>query len=146
MKNTYQSININAPIDEIWDIVHDFHDFSWAPEVITSCVPQGDKNGVEIGAQRILNDVFRETLLELNHETHTIRYSIDDGPSPISKREVSNYIGHLHLSPGTKDTSTFVEWLSSWESDSDEGVKFCHDIYVSLLNSLADKMEQKQNV
>lgn len=146
MKKTYQSININAPIDEIWNTVYNFHKFSWAPKVITSCVPQGNKSGVEIGAKRLLNDVFYETLLELNHETHTIRYSIDNGPSPVSKDEVSNYIGRLHLSPGTKDDSTFVEWASSWESNSDEAIEFCHNIYVALLDSLAVAMEQKQNV
>ena len=146
MKKTYQSININAPIDEIWNTVHNFHGFSWAPKVIASCIPQGDKSGVEIGAKRILNDVFYETLIELNHDTHTIRYLIDNGPSPISNTEVSNYIGHLHLSPGTKDGSTFVEWSSSWESDSDEAIEFCHTIYVALLESLAATMEQKQHV
>jgi len=146
MKNTYQSINIDAPIDEIWNIIHNFHDFSWAPKVITSCVPQGSKSGIEVGAKRILNNVFYETLLELNHETRTIRYSIDNGPSPVSNTEVSNYIGQIHLSPGTKDDSTYVEWLSSWDSDSDDAIEFCHNIYVALLDSLAETIEQKQNV
>jgi hypothetical protein len=135
--NTYQSIVINEPIKNIWDRVKNFYDMSWTPNVITKCVADGDISGTEVGAKRILNDVFYETLIELNEDEYRIRYSIDNGPSPVSQGEVSNYIGHLHLLPITKDNSTFIEWSSSWESDSQEAVEFCHNIYVALLDDLA---------
>lgn len=140
MKQTYQSIHIGVPIEKVWQAIRDFHDFSWAPNVITSCTIQGDKTGAEVGAKRLLNEVFHETLIECNEAIHTIRYSIDDGPSPISRQEVSNYIGCLRLLPVTKDGSTFVEWTSSWESQSDDAMTFCHDIYVALLDDLATSL------
>ncbi len=61
MKSTYQSIVINAPIETVWERVKDFHNLSWAPNVITNCVNSGDEKGTEVGAKRILNGVFHET-------------------------------------------------------------------------------------
>ena len=66
-----------------------------------------------------------------------IRYSIDEGPSPVSSGEVKNYIGNLHVLPVTDADKSFVEWSSSWESTSEEAVDFCHNIYVALLNDLS---------
>ncbi len=141
MPFTYQSIVVNAPLQKVWDTVSDFHDFSWARDVIEKCEAQGDTPGTEPGAKRVLNDAFHETLIEWNPEEHRIRYSIDDGPSPVSEEEVSDYVGHLHLLPVTEDDATFVEWSSSWESSSQDAVAFCHNIYVALLSSLAAKFK-----
>ena len=140
MNKTYQSVTINVPIEKVWETVRDFHSFSWAPNVITSCVKQGDKGGLETGAKRILNDAFHETLLELDEENHRIRYRINEGPSPITPAEVGEYFGELHLLPVTKDNATFVEWSSKWENDSGEAYEFCHGIYVALLDDLAKTM------
>ena len=141
MKQTYQSIHINAPIEKIWQTINNFHDMSWTPNVITSCTVVGDKAGTEIGAKRLLNEVFHETLTESNEQTHTIKYSIDDGPPPISRQDVSNYFGCLRLVPVTAGDTTFVEWTSSWESQSDDAVEFCHGIYVALLDDLKKTVE-----
>jgi hypothetical protein len=140
MQRTYQSIRINAPVDKVWNAVKDFHDLSWAPNVITKCEAVGDKSGTEIGAKRILNDAFHEALIELDDATHTMRYSIDNGPSPVSPEDVKGYVGHLHLLPITKDDTTFAEWSSSWESDSEDAVEFCHTIYVAFLDEMANSL------
>ena len=100
----------------------------------------GDKKGTEVGAIRILNDAFHETLLEVNANEHRIRYSIDDGPSPVSASEVKNYVGQIQLKPVTLDGNTFVEWSSAWESSSEEARDFCHQIYVALLKALAEQV------
>ncbi len=140
MPKTHQSIVIDAPIDAVWEKVKDFHDLSWAPNVVTSCVAQGDTPGTQVGAGRVLNDVFHETLIELDEDAHRIRYTIDEGPSPVSSGEVRDYVGHLQLTPVTKTGQTFVEWSSSWEADGDEAVAFCHGIYVALLDELASSV------
>lgn len=36
MGRTYQSILIQAPVDRVWQAVRDFHDLSWAPDVVES--------------------------------------------------------------------------------------------------------------
>lgn len=138
MPITYQSTVVNAPLADVWDRISDFHDLSWAPEVITKCEKIGDVAGREVGAKRVLNEAFHETVTRVAPDRHVLEYSIDDGPSPVSPTDVRNYIGVIGLKPVTmgEGTSTFVEWSSSWDSDSEDAVDFCHGIYVALLNEL----------
>lgn len=140
MGSTYQSIRIEAPVEKVWETVRNFHDFSWAPKVIETCEPVGELKGTQIGARRVLNNVFQETLLELSDISKTVRYSIDDGPSPISKGEVSNYVGTLRVHPITDEDSTFVEWSSAWVGNSEKAAEFCRGVYVALLGSLKESL------
>ena len=141
MPSTHQSIVINTSINNIWDKLRDFHELSWAAKVLPSVEKVGDKNGKEVGAQRVLNGAFHETLTKLDAENYLVEYSIDDGPSPVSKKEVSNYLGVIRLSPAQDTDGTLVTWSSSWESNSEDAVDFCHGIYVALLNELASSFE-----
>ena len=134
---TYQSIRVAAPAELVWRTVRDFHDFSWS-ETISSCEAVGDHTGDVVGARRLLNGAFAETLIEHNDGTYTMRYSIDDGPSPVSEGDVENYVGCLQLRPITHDDTTFAEWTSSWKSDDDAAVAFCGGIYNALLSELAE--------
>lgn len=137
MPSTNQSIDIYASISEVWTKFDNFHDLSWAPNVITHVEKVGSIDGGAVGAKRILNNVFHETLVEIDQDKHVLKYSIDDGPSPVSKKEVSNYYGVVKLSPTDEGSRTHVEWSSSWESNVEDAVEFCHGIYVALLNELA---------
>ncbi len=139
MPTCYQSIIVSAPIEKVWDKVKNFHDMSWADQVIAQCDAVGNVSATELGAKRILNNAFHETLLECNDNEYRVRYSIDDGPSPVSAEEVKNYIGQIQLKPVTLSNETFVEWGSTWESSSEEAREFCHQIYVALLQSLAQQ-------
>lgn len=141
MPSTNQSMVINAPIEQVWARFSDFHDLSWASTIVTSVDKVGDIDGDEVGARRLVNEVFYETLLEIDHDKKILRYSVDDGPSPLSRNEVSNYEGLVKLSSDAGTGGTLVEWSSSWESDSQEAVEFCHDIYVALLDALAKSLE-----
>ena len=140
MPQCYQSIIVHAPIEKVWDTLKNFHDMSWANPVIEQCEAVGGYSGTEVGAKRILNGIFYETLLECNDNEHRVRYSIDDGPSPVSASEVNNYIGQIQLKPVTLTDATFVEWGSTWESNTDEAHEFCHQIYVALLKALAEQV------
>ena len=90
MGNCYNKVEIEAPINKVWELVKDFHNMSWAPGVITSLEVVGDKKGNEVGAKRILNEAFHETLTKLDHENTTFSYSIYDGPGPVAKNAVTN--------------------------------------------------------
>ena len=140
MPSTYQSNLINAPVEKVWAAISNFHDLSWAPNVVSSCESVGDTPGTEVGAKRILNGAFHETLMEVDSTGHQIKYSIDDGPSPVSPKEVSNYIGIIKLTPVTMQDSTLIEWSSSWDSNEEEAISFCHNIYVAILGDLAETM------
>lgn len=139
MGKTYQSITINAPVEKVWEAVRDFHDMSWCPNVITKLEKIGDKAGDEIGAGRLLNDAFSETLRTLDDSQMTFSYSIDDGPSPISKDDVKNYLGTVKLSSVTE--GTLVEWSSVWEENDEAAQEFCHNIYLALLGDMKKSLE-----
>jgi len=138
MPVTNQSIVIGASIDDVWTRFSNFHDFSWAPNVIASVEKVGDIDGGSVGAKRLLNGVFHETLVEIDGDAYFLRYSIDDGPSPVSRDEVANYIGVVKLSPVEQGGQTRVEWTSSWDSDSEDAVEFCQGIYIALLGALEE--------
>jgi hypothetical protein len=138
MPSTLESKIINAPIDQVWKKFSNFHDMPWAANVLSTCEKAGPVDGDKAGAKRILNGAFQETQTELNPDTHTLKYSIDDGPSPVSKNEVSNYVGTVQLSTAPGSNGTLVEWGATWNSNSDEAVAFCAGIYTALLNELAE--------
>ena len=142
MPTTDQSIVIDAPIADVWSRFSDFHDFSWAPNVMTQVDKVGSIDGGSSGAKRILNNAFHETLIEISNEEYSLKYSIDDGPSPVSKEEVDNYVGVVRLSRAEDGSGTLVEWSSSWDSKVDDAVEFCHGIYVALLGELAKSFDQ----
>lgn len=142
MPSTYQARVIDAPIDEVWSRVRNFHDLSWAPNVVTRAEAVGDRGPDEVGARRVLNDAFHETLIELDEAAHTLKYSIDEGPSPVSSKEVSNYQGIVQLSPAPEGQGTLVEWSSSWDADTEDAVSFCSGIYSALLDELKNEFSE----
>ena len=141
MHSTYQSTVVKAPIARVWATLRNFHDMSWATNVIERCEAVGDKAADQIGAQRVLNGVFHETLVELDDTDHVVRYSIDAGPAPVSQDDVKDYIGAIRAFPVTDTDGTFVEWSSSWAAEDDKAVAFCHNIYVALLSDLNTHFE-----
>ena len=108
MPSTQQSKIIKAPIDQVWGKLSNFHELPWAAGILPSIEKAGEKNAHEVGAKRILNGAFHETLTRLEPENFRLEYSIDDGPSPVSKEEVSNYIGVIQMSPMVEGD---VTWL-----------------------------------
>ena len=137
MGSCYNTSVLNAPIAAVWDKIRNFHKMDWAAGVITSVEPVGDVPGDEPGAGRVLNEAIHETLRTLNDDDYSLSYTIDDGPSPISKDDVSNYLGEVRLVPITENDATLIEWKSSYESDANEAVgDFCNPIYRALLQAL----------
>ncbi len=139
MGQTHQSTEISVPPEQVWDALRNFHDMSWAPNVITSLEVVGEIAGDQEGAGRILNGAFHETLLEVDDAERRLRYTIDDGPSPVSKTYVSNYVGQVQVSP--EGDGTLVEWSSQWDRNDEAAHDFCHGIYVALLADLKASME-----
>jgi len=133
----YNSAVINAPQNKVFDTIKNFHDLSWCKNVINKLDVKGNKNGNEIGAQRILNDAFHETLLSVNNDAKTFSYSIDDGPGPVSKDNVNGYVGEVSVLPITENNTSLVIWSSKWNTSKDGGVAdFCNPIYHAILQEL----------
>ena len=138
MGQTFQSIAINRSANEVWEAISDFHDLGWAPNVVTGLEVVGEASGNEIGAGRVLNGVFKETLRSVDGAAHVFTYSIDEGPGPLE--ECSNYEGKVSVQ-ASDDGGTVVEWTSSWD-DNDQAVHdFCHPIYVALIHDMKASLE-----
>lgn len=76
----------------------------------------------------------------LDNENRTMEYSIDDGPTAVSKENVQGYIGRVKVSPVTDCGTTLVEWSSSWTSGGEGAADFCNPIYRALLNALKNSL------
>ena len=139
MGDLSNTIEIQGPVFKVWETIRDFHDMSWAPEVITDVKKVEDKNDSEIGAQRILNDAFHETLIKLESDEHTFSYMIDDGSNTVSGTSVLSYLGTVQLR-STGD-NTLVEWSASFDSAKDNEVEdFCNPIYRALISALKETL------
>jgi len=137
MGNCYNSTTVHASIDQVWEMIQNFHQLDWAAPVVTNVDVVGDLPGTRIGAKRILNDAFHETLLSVDPLNYRMSYSIDDGPGPVAKGKVENYIGRVELFPVTDTGDTFVKWSTEFESsDEAEVADFCNPIYSGLLAAL----------
>jgi carbon monoxide dehydrogenase subunit G len=137
------TIEIKAPIKKVWATVSDFHNLHWAPEVVTSVAKLGSKGRHEIGAKRVVNDLFHETLTDFNSAEHRFCYSIDHGPGPLAKPLLQSYNATVTLT--ANDHGTTVEWLSSFQSTSDEDViAFCKPLHIALLSALKNSIEKTQ--
>lgn len=141
MGSTHQEIEINAPVDTVWQTIRNFHDLNWAPNVITGVDTVGDQPGDQVGAGRVLNGAFHETLQTLDDDGKTFSYSIDDGPPPVSKDDVSNYIGRVVVESAAGGSGSRVEWTSTWEQNDEAAYEFCHGIYVALLDDMKRSLE-----
>ena len=133
----YNSIVIGASPDKVWSVLKDFHELSWAKNVVSKVTVVGNKSSDEIGAKRILNDAFHETLLSLDNKARRFTYSIDDGPAAVSKDNVEGYVGEVTLFPISENNTSFVIWSSKWKSAKEGGVAdFCNPIYHAILQDL----------
>lgn len=141
MGTTHQTIEISASPDTVWQTIRNFHDLSWAPNVVAKVDQVGDKAGDEIGAGRVLNSMFHETLISLDDDSKDLSYSIDDGPSPVSKDDVKNYVGKVTVQPAAEGDGSHVEWSSSWQDNDEAAADFCRGIYVALLQDLKTTLE-----
>ncbi len=137
MGQCYNSITVNAPVEEVWKALRNFHDLSWAAGVIESLQVVGDSGANETGARRILNGVFHETLTGLDDGARRLTYTIDEGPGPLAPNAVESYVGEVQAFPVTATGETFVLWTSDYATQDDTAVgDFCNPIYVALLGAL----------
>jgi hypothetical protein len=102
-----------------------------------SVEPVGDARSDQVGAKRILNGAFHETLLAINDLDHSFRYQITDGPSPISPDDLKFYYGTVSVLPVTDENASYVSWVTHFESKDDSSTQeFCDPFYRTFLAHL----------
>ena len=58
MGSCYNKIEIDSPINTVWNTISDFHDMSWAPEVITKLVRKVAKMAMRLVQKEFLTMHF----------------------------------------------------------------------------------------
>ena len=111
--------------------------------VIETLDEVGDIKGLEVGAKRILNGAFHETLVSVNPKDFSFKYSIDDGPGPVAKDAVSNYLGEVRLQKITDTDQTYFLWTSSYDSkDLNAVAELCNPVYQALLSAAKNNIKR----
>lgn len=132
----YNATLLNASPERVWNTLRDFHDLSWSKNVVEEVTPVGDTPGTEVGARRVLNGAFHETLREVDEDSRSFTYSIDDGPGPVARDAVDGYLGEVRVLPITVPADSdqcLVVWTSAWTAEEGGVHEFCDPIYKALL-------------
>jgi hypothetical protein len=138
----YHSIVIQAPIDEVWKTIGNFHDLSWADPVLTKLEPIGDTPGEQVGAKRILENQYHETLIMYDAGRFTFSYTTENIPAEFSNSNVTDYVSTIRLLPVTANNATFVEWTATFETaQPDAVVELGNPIYEALLEVLKKRFD-----
>jgi len=132
MPKVLVSTVINAPIERVWRTACDFNGLpSWMPGMKDSIIEPG-MSATEVGAVRKLGmigskDILRERLEVLDAKTHTITYSVLEGPLPVKK-----ILTTMHLRPITDSYGTLGEWSTQFETEpgkEEEGEQFMARVF-----------------
>lgn len=109
MVKVIRSTVLNAPVDQVWDVLRDFngHD-QWHPAIATSAIERNEVSD-RVGCVRKFKledgSELREQLLTLSDLEQTFTYCLLETPIPLF-----NYVAHIRLFPITDGNKTFWEW------------------------------------
>jgi NADPH:quinone reductase-like Zn-dependent oxidoreductase len=148
MVKVRQSTIIDAPIEQVWDILRDFngHD-RWHPAIAASHI-EGNEPPTRVGAVRNFRlqdgSMLREQLLALSDKDHGFRYCLLEAPIPLM-----NYVAEVRLKPVTDGGATFWEWSSSFDPPlrrRDELVRLVtRDIYQAGFAAIRQVLRRGEN-
>ena len=106
MKSIEERLALQAPINEVWDILSDISRCDWLPTV-NHVELEGDCRVFEMeGMGKI-----KEKIIEINHENKTLKYSAIETRTPID-----HHLACMQLNP-INDTSTELYWSTEIEPE-----------------------------
>jgi hypothetical protein len=111
---------MDADIDAVWAVVHDFHGIDRWVRRIRLAEPEDGAGPAAVGSTRRLTmkpdgRVVRERLVHYDAPGHRYSYEFaDEQPFPVRA-----YRGTVHLLPVTLSGATFVEWYGEFDCDAD---------------------------
>ena len=139
MVKVVKSTVIDAPIDEVWQLLRDFngHD-RWHPAVAVSRIEER-RGSDEIGCVRDFalkqGGAIREQLLSLSDRDHSFTYCILDAPIPLE-----GYVAAVRLKPVTDGNRTFWHWQSEFRTPPEREAELTRmvgeDIYEGGFNAI----------
>jgi hypothetical protein len=116
----YTSATIDAGIDAVWTVLHDFHGIDKWVSRIRAAEPEDGNSPAAVGSTRRLTmepggRVVRERLVRYDAPGHCYSYEFaGDQPFPVRA-----YRGTVHLLPVTRSGTTFIEWYGEFDCDAD---------------------------
>lgn len=112
MQTAKKSGTIEAPAEQVWNIVSKFGKLDSFVEAIEEC--KSDGSGVGAIRTLILQDgsTVKEKLESLNNTEHTLSYSIVESVMPIK-----NYIGTMTVNELGENRSEFT-WSSEFRAEN----------------------------
>jgi hypothetical protein len=131
---------IDAPIEQVWVYVRDFHRLREYQSSLVECGPDGELKGDQIGCRRVaMNNLGQRTteeLLALSDIEHSGQCRLVEVDAPII-----NYIGSFRLWRITDSNRTFIEWSGIFdytgEGDVAPMMTFIEQaVYVDCFNGL----------
>jgi hypothetical protein len=146
-QSTYEAVVIDAPADQVWDIVKGWDGLhKWHPVFGDTRILAG---GMGIGSIRELTikdgPKFTEELLSFDNAGQSLQYKIIDSPLPVV--DYLSTIRVLEISP----TRSELAWMASWrrkardnaiaESDDKGVAKFLSSAYQAGLQNVKKMAE-----
>ena len=144
--NSYQTVDVAAPADKVWNYIKDFDALpKWEPVFSSDMIISGESNVV--GAVRTLTvkdgPSFDEELLAMDDATRSLTYKIID-PSVLP---LTDYVSTLKvISTGEKTSaiiwnSTYVNKPDSKMKDADL-IKFIDGVYRAGLDTVKARFKK----
>jgi len=143
--NSYQTVDIKAPIWTVWDAVKDFDGLhTWHPMFADDELKSGAND--EVGAVRTLTvkdgPSFDEELLSFDPADRKFSYRVKE-PSPLP---ISDYVSTFQVVEGRRGYTTIL-WRSSFRNNTDgkmkdeEVIAFIDGAYRAGLDNLKATLE-----
>jgi hypothetical protein len=141
-------INIDAPVDKVWEVIGNFQDMSWHPAFVKT---EGT-GGNDVNATRTLTVAsggkINEKLLKYDKDSRALSYEITE--VDVKVVPVTNYGATISVK-GTAEKS-IVEWRSSFyrgfvnndpppELSDEAAVKAITEVFQTGLGALKAKLE-----
>jgi hypothetical protein len=115
MPRIVTSAVLDAPAQEVWELLRDFSAIgSWHPYLPEAKIEGGDP-GDRVGAVRVFPAAggHRERLVALDDSDRSTRYAFED----TAGLPVRDYVSGLRVTPASPRTS-LVEWTADFDCDA----------------------------
>ena len=106
MKSIEERFELQAPIDEVWNILSDISRCDWLPTV-NHVEVEGDCRVFEMEGMGNI----KEKIIEINHENKNLKYSAIETRTPIE-----HHLACMQLN-AISDSSTELNWSTEIEPD-----------------------------
>ena len=118
MAQSYFSIVLDRPAQDVWAVIRPFDHYRWAGVESETIIEDG-KAGDQVGAIRRVNSagkIIRQKLLVHSDRERMYTYSLCD-PAPFPVRD---YVATIRVTPVVESGQSFVEWWATFDCAADE--------------------------